>query len=459
MTDHKSLALEYSHENRDRFLDELIEFGKIPSISTDPDSKDQMQVAATWILDQLKSLDMEKAQIYPTAGHPVVYGENVQAGTNSPTLLIYGHYDVQPADPLELWTDKPFDPTIHGENIYARGITDMKGQVMASLKAVEAILNTGRLPLNIKFIIEGEEEIGSPNLAEFLEKHREMLSSDLALNPDTGMIGIGKPTITYALRGLAYFELKVFGPDHDLHSGSYGGVVHNPAQAICELIAGMHDKNGKVTLTGFYDRVRPITDEERMQLELLGMDDRFYLENTGAPALWGEKGYRPVERVGARPTLEINGLLSGFTGSGAKTVLPAWSMAKISCRLVPDQDPDEVYQSLIQYLENNAPSTIKWELKQMASSRASISDRHSQGVKAMTEAMQAVWGKQPDFRREGGSVPVVTQFQDILGLSVVNAGFSLPDDNLHSPNEKLHLPNYFKGIDTYIHFLLNLANN
>jgi acetylornithine deacetylase/succinyl-diaminopimelate desuccinylase-like protein len=271
------------------------------------------------------------------------------------------------------------------------------------------------------------------------------------------MIGQNKPTITYALRGLAYFDLKVYGPDHDLHSGSYGGVVHNPAQAICELIAGMHDENGGVNLPGFYDQVRPITDEERLQLDRLGMDEHFYLENTGAPALWGEHGYQPVERVGARPTLEINGLLSGFTGNGAKTVLPAWSMAKISCRLVPDQDPDEVYQALFQYLENNAPSTIRWELEQIAGSKASISDRESQGVKAMAEAMQAVWGKQPEFRREGGSVPVVTQFQDILGLSAVNAGFSLPDDNLHSPNEKMHLPNYYKGIDTYIHFLFNLA--
>lgn len=457
MSDQRNRALQFAHDHKDRFLKELIEFGKIPSISTDPEGKENMQLAAVWVADQLKAVGVDKVEIIPTDGHPVVYGEMLQAGEKAPTLLIYGHYDVQPVDPLELWNNKPFDPTILGENIYARGISDMKGQVMASIKAVEAVKNTGALPVNIKFLIEGEEEIGSPHLADFMDKHKDLLSSDLSLNPDTGMVGMGKPTITYALRGLTYFELRVYGPDHDLHSGSFGGVVHNPAQAICELIAGMHDVNGKVTLPGFYDQVRSITDEERSQLERLGMDEKFYLEQTGAPALWGETGYQPVERVGARPTLEINGLLSGFTGTGAKTVLPAWSMAKISTRLVPDQDPEDIHKSLIQYLEKNAPPTISWELKPFAKSRASISDRESQGVKAMSNAMEAVWGTQPSFRREGGSVPVVTQFQDILGLGAVNAGFSLPDDNMHSPNEKLYLPNYYKGIDTYIHFLYNLA--
>jgi acetylornithine deacetylase/succinyl-diaminopimelate desuccinylase-like protein len=335
----------------------------------------------------------------------------------------------------------------------------MKGQVMISLKAVEALKNTGDMPLNLKFLIEGEEEIGSPNIVDFMRQHIDLLFCDLALNPDTGMIGPGVPTITYALRGLTYFELKVFGPDHDLHSGSYGGVVHNPAQVLCELIAGMHDDNGHVTLPGFYDHVRMITDEEREELDRLGMDEDFFLKQSGAPQLWGEPDYKPVERVGARPTLEVNGLLSGFTGVGAKTVLPSWSMAKISCRLVPDQDPQLVHQALIRYLESNSPPTVRWELKKIAASRASISDRDSKGIKAMSEAMKTVWGQPPAFRREGGSVPVVTQFQDILSLSTVSSGFSLPDDNLHSPNEKFHLPNYYKGIDTYIHFLFNLAEN
>jgi acetylornithine deacetylase/succinyl-diaminopimelate desuccinylase-like protein len=458
MADQRNEALKYAHHNRERFLEELIEFGEIPSISTDPDAKAEIERAATWVADHLKALGLDDVAIMPTGGHPVVYAE-LNAGVEAPTLLIYGHYDVQPADPLDLWTDPPFSPTIHGDNIFARGISDMKGQVLASFKAVEALNNSGGLPINIKFLIEGEEEIGSPNLVDFMNENRVLISSDLALNPDTGMIGPGKPTITYALRGLAYFELRVYGPDHDLHSGSYGGVVHNPAQALCELIAGMHDENGRVTLPGFYDRVRSITDTERAELDLLGMDEDFYLKQSGAPALWGEMDYSPVERTGARPTLEVNGLLSGFTGIGAKTVLPSWAMAKISTRLVPDQDPDQVHQSLIQYLEENAPPTVNWELKKMTGSRASISDRESRGILAMSDAMVAVWGQKPAFRREGGSVPVVTQFQDILGLSTVNCGFSLPDDNMHSPNEKLHLPNFYKGIDTYIHFFLNLAEN
>jgi acetylornithine deacetylase/succinyl-diaminopimelate desuccinylase-like protein len=458
MADQRNEALKYAHHNRERFLEELIEFGEIPSISTDPDAKAEIERAATWVADHLKALGLDDVAIMPTGGHPVVYAE-LNAGVEAPTLLIYGHYDVQPADPLDLWTDPPFSPTIHGDNIFARGISDMKGQVLASFKAVEALNNSGGLPINIKFLIEGEEEIGSPNLVDFMNENRVLISSDLALNPDTGMIGPGKPTITYALRGLAYFELRVYGPDHDLHSGSYGGVVHNPAQALCELIAGMHDENGTVTLPGFYDRVRSITDTERAELDLLGMDEDFYLKQSGAPALWGEMDYSPVERTGARPTLEVNGLLSGFTGIGAKTVLPSWAMAKISTRLVPDQDPDQVHQSLIQYLEENAPPTVNWELKKMTGSRASISDRESRGILAMSDAMVAVWGQKPAFRREGGSVPVVTQFQDILGLSTVNCGFSLPDDNMHSPNEKLHLPNFYKGIDTYIHFFLNLAEN
>lgn len=459
MANRRNEAIIYAHDHRDRFLEELIDFGKIPSISTDPDAKAGIDSAAAWVADQLMALGMENVGVYPTAGHPVVYAELNKAGDKAPTLLIYGHYDVQPVDPLELWIDQPFNPTVHGDNIFARGISDMKGQVMASLKAVEAIKNTSEIPINIKFMIEGEEEIGSPNIVDFMYQHKGMLSSDLALNPDTGMIAPGIPTITYALRGLTYFELKIYGPDHDLHSGSYGGVIHNPAQVLCELIAGMHDENGRVMLPGFYDNVRLITDDERAQLDLLGLDEKFYLKQSGAPVLWGEPEYKPVERASARPTLEVNGLLSGFTGVGTKTVLPSWAMAKISTRLVPDQDPDQVHQALVQYLEKISPPSVRWELKKLAGSRASISDRSSKGIQAMSEAMEIVWGRPPAFRREGGSVPVVTQFQDILGLNTVSCGFSLPDDNMHSPNEKLHIPNYNQGIDTYIHFIFNLAEN
>ena len=457
MSDSRTSALQYALDNNSRFLDELKDFLTIACISTDPERYADMEQAAGWVAKQLENLGMSGVNIYPTAGHPVVYGELMTNNQDAPTVLIYGHYDVQPAEPLDLWTSGAFEPTQRGENLYARGASDMKGQVMASLKALEAIVRTGTVPINIKFLIEGEEEIGSPNLGEFISNHKELLRSDFALNPDTGMISPDFPTITYALRGLAYFEVRVDGPDHDLHSGLYGGVVHNPAQALCELIAGMHDENGMITLPGFYDKVRLLDEEERVQLARLPLNEEFYLQQTGAPALWGENGYSPVERIGARPTLEVNGFYSGFTGEGSKTVLPAWAMAKISTRLVPDQDPDEVHQQLNTYLKENAPETIRIEVKNLVGSPAAISDRESVGVRAMQDAMQQVWGEKPLFRREGGSVPVVVLFKEILGIESVNCGFSLPDDNAHSPNEKLHLPTWKRGIDTLIHFFYNLA--
>jgi acetylornithine deacetylase/succinyl-diaminopimelate desuccinylase-like protein len=457
MTDPRTTAIEYAHANGARFLAELIDFGSIPSISTDPTAKADMQRAAEWVAEQLTRLGANNVQIFPTPGHPVVFGEMLNAGSSAPTILVYGHYDVQPVDPIELWQSGPFTPDIRGENIYARGITDMKGQVMASLKAVESVLNAGALPVNLKFMIEGEEEIGSPSLVPFMESHKDLLACDFALNPDTGILDPDIPTITYALRGLAYFELRVFGPDHDLHSGVFGGAILNPAQALCELIAGMHDAQGRITLPGFYDKVRPLEAEERAELARLPMGEDFFLRTTGAPALYGEAGYTPVEHVGARPTLEVNGLLSGFTGEGAKTVLPAWAMAKISTRLVPDQTPEEVHQQLLQYLQANAPSTVRWTLAEMHGGVPSISDRNSIGNQALTRAMESVWGKRPIYKREGGSVPVVTQFQRILGVESVNTGFALPDDNMHSPNEKMHLPTWYRGIDTFIHFFYNLA--
>ena len=457
MTDPRTAAIQYAHDNRQRFLDELKAFAKIPSISTDPAARPDMQRAAEWVADQLRSLKMDNVQIYPTAGHPVVFGEWLKAGSQAPTALIYGHYDVQPADPLELWQTGPFEPDIRGENIYARGITDMKGQVMVALKSVEAIVRTGALPINVKFLIEGEEEIGSPSLAPFMESHKDLLACDFAINPDTGTLAPDIPTVTYALRGLAYFELRVFGPDHDLHSGVFGGSVLNPAQALAELIAGMHDAQGRVTLPGFYDKVLPIDAEERAELARLPVGDEFFLQSTGAPGLWGEEGYTTVERVGARPTLEVNGLLSGFTGEGAKTVLPAWAMAKISTRLVPDQTPEDVYQQMLKYLEAKAQKSVRWTLVDLHGGEPSISDRHSPYVQALSAALETVWNKRPVFKREGGSVPVVGQFQKILGVESVNTGFAMPDDNMHSPNEKMHLPTWYRGIDAFIHFFYNLG--
>lgn len=456
MSEHRTAALKYVQTNRGRFLEELEDFLLIPSVSTSPEHQADIRRAAEWVAEKLRSLGAQKVQIFPTAGHPVVYGEILQAGPGAKTILVYGHYDVQPPEPLELWDSGAFEPTVRGENLYARGATDMKGQVMAVLTAVEAIVRTNRLPVNLKFLIEGEEEIGSPNLGKFITQHRDLLACDFALNPDSGILAPDLPTITYALRGLAYFELRVYGPDHDLHSGVFGGVVHNPAQVLCELIAGMHDAQGRVTLPGFYDKVRPLDKDEREELARLPIDEAFYLQQTGVPALWGEVDFTPAERIGARPTLEVNGLLSGFTGEGSKTVLPAQAMAKISCRLVPDQDPDEVHQQLLQYLQARAPKTVRYEVIKMAGSPASISDRHSPAVQAMARAMEAVWGRRPVFRREGGSVPVVALFQKLLGVEAVNVGFALPGDNMHAPNEKLHLPTWYKGLDTLVHFFYNL---
>ncbi len=457
MTDSRAAAIQYAHEHSTRFLNELKDFASIPSISTDEASKADVIRAAEWIANHLRSLGIANVQLMPTPGHPVVYGEWLGAGSKAPTALIYGHYDVQPVDPLNLWITGPFSPDVRGDNIYARGITDMKGQMMVALDAIEAISKTSRLPINFKFLFEGEEEIGSPNLAPFIEAHKDLLRSDLAINPDTGGISPDIPCITYALRGLAYMEIRIDGPDHDLHSGVFGGAVLNPAQALCELISGMHDANGRVTLPGFYDKVRTIEPQERAELAKFPIGDQFYLEATGVPALYGESGYTTVERVGARPTLEINGILSGFIGEGPKTVLPAWAMVKISSRLVPDQQPADVYQQMRSFLETHAPKEIRWSLTPMHGGSASLSDQNSIYIKAISKALETVWHKQPVFKREGGSVPVVIDFQRILGIETVNTGFSMLDDNMHSPNEKLHLPSWYKGIDAFIHFYFNLA--
>lgn len=455
MSIQRETAIQYARKNKEKFLSSLKEVLHIPSISTDLAHGSDMRHAADWVSSQLRSLGMQKVQIFPTARHPIVYGEYLGA-IGAPTVLVYSHYDVQPADPLELWKTGPFNPTMRGENLYARGVSDMKGQMVAVIKAVEALYKTGGMPVNIKWLIEGEEEIGSPNLADFIASHKDLLACDFAFNPDAGMISQDEPTITYALRGLAYFELRVSGPANDLHSGVFGGVVHNPAIALAELIAGMHDSKGRITLPGFYDKVRKLSKEERDELARIPTDERFYLEKTGASALCGEQGHTPNERAGARPTLDVNGMISGFTGPGSKTIIPATAMAKISCRLVPDQDPKDVYQQMLKYLEKNAPKTIKWELIEMHGGNPSISDRDNAGVRAFADALEMVWGKRPYFKREGGSIPVVGTMQDLLGVESVIGGFGLPDDNFHAPNEKLHLPTWYKGIEALVHFFLNL---
>lgn len=454
MTD-VNAALDYVRGNRDRYLSELQEFVAIPSISTLPENKADVQRAAEWVAAQLRAMQMDKVQVMPTAGHPVVYGEWMGAGKSAPTVMIYGHYDVQPVDPLELWTSDPFQAVVQGDYLFARGSSDMKGQVIASLKAVEAIVRTTGLPVNIKWLVEGEEEIGSEHLGEFIKNNKTLLACDYCLNPDAGMMAPDKPTITTGLRGLAYFELKVFGPDKDLHSGLFGGTIHNPAQALIELIAGMHDKNGKVMLPGFYDKVRKLSRKEHEEFKRLPVSSRELIKMTGVPSLWGEPQFLPAERTGARPTLEVNGLLSGFTGQGSKTVLPAWAMAKISCRLVPDQTPEETFKQMKAYLKKHAPKTIRWELTNLHNAGAAITDSNSAGVQALSKALQSVWGRKPYLRREGGSIGSVVLLQKYVGADSLLTGFGLPDDNVHSPNERMHLPTWYKGIEALTHFFYN----
>jgi len=455
MTDPRNIALAYAQQNRDRFLEDLKEVLTIPSISTSNDTKPEVLRAALWVADHLRGLGIENVEIMPTGGHPVVYGEWLKR-PSAPTVLVYGHYDVQPPDPLDLWETPPFEPVVRGDHLFGRGASDMKGQVIATFKAIESALKTGQMPVNVKFMIEGEEEIGSENLGSFIKANAKKLKADICLNADAGMIGAEYPTITYGLRGLAYMELRVYGPNKDLHSGLFGGTIHNPAQALAELVAGMHDKNGRITLPGFYKKVRKLSEGEHKDFKRLPTDKKFYLDQTGVPALWGEAEYTPAERVGARPTLEVNGLLSGFTEPGSKTVLPAYAMAKISCRLVPDQTPEETVKQMEAYLKAKAPKDIRWELISLHHAGTAITDLNSAGVKAMADGLKTVWGKRPLFRREGGSIGAVAQLQEYAGIESVLTGFGLPEDNIHSPNERLHLPTWYKGIDSLIHFFFNM---
>lgn len=456
MTEHRNAALKYFQDHRQETLAKMKELIAIPSVSTDPEHKEDIQNAAKWLEKELQDLGMTRVEIFPTPRHPIVYGENLNAGEDKPTALIYGHYDVQPEDPIQEWKTDPFIPTEVGEDLFARGSSDMKGQVIACISAVDAIMKTGDLPVNIKFLIEGEEEIGGSYLEGFIKENTDLLSCDFFLNPDTGMLGADIPTITYALRGIAYFELRVQGPKQDLHSGTFGGVIHNPAQVMTDLLSGLHDDQGRITLKGFYDKVLPLEAEERDELSRLPMGNEFYSNQAGVSKLWGEEGYTAVERAGARPTLEINGLYSGFIGEGQKTVLPAYAMAKVSTRLVADQDPAEVYEQFKTYLAENAPDTVTWQLDKLAGDFPSQSDRKSKWIEAYVNGAEAAWGVRPMFKRTGGSVPVVVHIQQALGVDSVNIGFGLPSDNIHGPNEKIHLPTLYKGIEALVHFFFNL---
>jgi len=446
-------AIEFIRSHHDEFLSEWKQLVSIPSISTDPERKPDVARAAAWLKTKLLAYGAASSRVIATKGHPVVWAEFPAADADAPSILIYGHYDVQPVDPIELWETDPFEPTERDGRLYARGASDMKAQVMATLLAVRSVVASGPLPVTVRVVLEGEEEIGSPNLAGVIEQHADLFRADVCLNPDTGMISTEIPSIRYGLRGLAYFELTVRGPERDLHSGSFGGVVHNPAQAIAELIAGMHDANGSVTLPGFYDRVRVLDAPERERLAKVPVDDAQMQKLSGVPELWGESGFTVVERIGARPTLEINGVWGGYTGPGAKTVIPAEAHAKISTRLVPDQRPEEVRGQLEAYLEKSAPPSVRWELTELAGGDGFICDPDSPAHAAFAAALRDVWGTEPVFARIGGSVPVASDVERLLGMPSILTGFALPDDQIHSPNESQHIANWYRGIEAVARFI------
>ena len=451
----QSSALKYLEENHERFQDELIELLRIPSISHDPAHKADMDKAAQWLAGKLLGMGVNNVEVLPTAGHSVVYSEWLNGGASVPTVLIYGHYDVQSPEPLEDWKSQPFEPEVRNDNLYARGASDMKGQTLAAVNAVEALIKTENLPINVKFLIEGEEEIGSKHLNEFLVAHREKLAADFSLNTDAGgMPDAGTPSICYALRGGASFILNIIGPSQDLHSGEYGGVIQNPIHVLSKLIAHLHDEHGHVTLPGFYDKVRKIDEEEHAELSKLPFDQAFLLKHSGAPALWGEPEFIPAERIGARPTMEV----VMFTAGQPKSAIPAKASARFVFRLVPHQDPNEVHQQFRQYLDAHAPPTVKWELEFRGGGLGIITDRNSPEVLAMKAALQTVFGKDPIFQRAGGGIGAVLMLKHTLGIDSVLTGFSLYDDNFHGPNEKLHLPTWKKGMVALIHFFHNLED-
>lgn len=449
-------VIEHIRQNKEKALDDLIALSSIPSISTLSQHQPDINQAAEWLLVKLRDVGLENVEIMATDGHPVVFGET-SGGDNKPTILIYGHYDVQPADPIDEWHSPPFEPNLVGDNLYGRGVSDMKSQIVAVLAAIKSLTESERgFPAAIKVLLEGEEEIGSPSLAGFIQQHTELLGCDFSLNADSGIIKPSLPALVYGLRGLAYFELCVYGPSSDLHSGQFGGAVHNPAQVLCEVIAGMHQHDGSITLPGFYDTVRPLADEERIIMANVPYDEQEFLRAAAnPPALHGEIGYTTIERVGARPTLEVNGLHSGFTGEGSKTVLPAKAMAKISMRLVPDQKATDVARQLRTYLTKTVPKSVRWELIELAHAPTAIVDRNTCGIRSAASALTQVFGVDPVFERAGGSVPVVGMLQEILGVDSVMMGFSLPDDGIHGPNEKQHIPTFYRGIEAYAHFFVN----
>ena len=448
--------INYLENNKERYLQELKEFIAIPSISTNPENKEDVQKCANWAAEHLRNIGMSNVKIFPTEGHPVVYAEWIGA-KGKPTVLIYGHYDVQPVDPVELWESPPFEATIRGDNIYARGSADDKGQVFIHFKALEAYLkNNGSLPVNVKLILEGEEEVGSVNLPKFMNENKDLLKADLVVVSDSSMFAKGVPSICYGLRGLCYMQIDLVGPKSDLHSGSFGGSVHNPIQALTEIIASLHDKNGRITIPGFYDDVLPLTKKEREAFKKLPWSDKKYAKELGVKQLYGEKGYTTLERLWARPTLECNGIWGGFTGEGAKTVLPSKASAKISMRLVPHQKSAKIAKLFEKHIKKIAPKTVTVTVRNLHGGEPAITPIDSPGVQAAVAALEKGFGKKPLYQREGGSIPIVVDFKKILGLDTVLLGFGLPDENAHAPNEFLNLDNFYNGMKTVVHLFNEL---
>jgi acetylornithine deacetylase/succinyl-diaminopimelate desuccinylase-like protein len=442
---------EYLSGNKQRFLDELLDLLRIPSVSADSKYKGDVARCAEAVKENLLKAGCDEAEICPTDGHPIVYGEKI-IDPAAPTVLVYGHYDVQPADPLELWHSGPFEPVIKDGKIYARGACDDKGQMFMHVKALEVMNNTKTLSCNVKFMIEGEEEVGSNNLGKFLESNKEKLKADIVLVSDTSMISMEHPSIETGLRGLAYMEVEVTGPDRDLHSGVYGGAVRNPINALCEMIASLHDENNHITIPGFYDNVQNLTDEERKALNAAPFDLEEYKKDLDVKEVWGEKGYTTLERTGIRPTLDVNGIWGCYTGEGAKTVLPSKASAKISMRLVPGQNSEDIAELFTKHMEKIAPSSVKVKVTAHHGGEPVVTPTDSVAYKAASKAIQTSFGKDPIPTRGGGSIPIVALFESILGLKTVLLGFGLDNDNIHSPNEKFDVANYYKGIETIPYF-------
>jgi acetylornithine deacetylase/succinyl-diaminopimelate desuccinylase-like protein len=442
---------DYQAQNKDRFLEELLELLRIPSVSARSENKEDMVRCAEKVKQRLLEAGAESVEIMPTAGHPAVYGYKM-VDPSKPTVLVYGHYDVQPPDPLELWESPPFEPVIKDGKIYARGSCDDKGQFYMHIKALEMMTRTNSLPVNVKFLIEGEEEIGSKHLGDFVRANKDKLKADVILISDTAMISLDTPSLDVGVRGLVYIEVEVTGPNRDLHSGVYGGAVANPATILCQMIASLHDENNHITIPNFYDDVVVATPEERTEMAKAPYDEAEYKKDLGVNVLWGEKGFTTNERTGIRPTLEVNGIWGGYTGEGAKTVLPSKASAKISCRLVPNQKSEKMTKLLIDHLHKAAPPYVKVHARDLHGGDPYMTPVDSTEYKAASKAIEATFGKTPIPVRGGGSIPITALFEAELGCKTVFLGFGLDSDNLHSPNEKFNIDNFYKGIETIPYF-------